>query len=102
MAEGTQAAQNGASASPNTLNGGVVEARTIDKIAKWTLADDEVMFDVLLEAKQRAGISHNGFTRDTWQDVAEAVTRFTTIGAKKDVENCKSRFQRVSFSCVLY
>ncbi len=64
--------------------------------AKWTLADDNSMFDVLLFAKESGDIAPSGhFKMQTWQDVTDAVAMSTTIGGRKDVENCKSRLQRV-------
>ena len=64
--------------------------------AKWTLADDEAMFDVLLYAKECSDVSQNGhFKIQTWQDVSDAVAVSTSVGGRKDVENCKSRLQRV-------
>lgn len=68
--------------------------------AKWTYADDENMFDVLLDAKEKGETNQNGFFKmQVWQDVADAVSRGTTIGGRKDVENCKSRWQRVELFC---
>ena len=68
--------------------------------AKWTYADDENMFDVLLDAKEKGETNQNGFFKmQVWQDVADAVSRGTTIGGRKDVENCKSRWQRVESFC---
>ena len=72
--------------------------------AKWTYADDENMFDVLLDAKERGETNQNGFFKmQVWQDVADAVSKGTTVGGRKDVENCKSRWQRVeSFNLLLF
>lgn len=64
--------------------------------AKWTLADDQSMLDVLLYAREVGDVAPNGhFKMQTWQDVTFAVAASTTGGGRKDVENCKSRLQRV-------
>ncbi|KLO10588.1 hypothetical protein SCHPADRAFT_892230 [Schizopora paradoxa] len=64
--------------------------------AKWTLADDQSMLDVLLFAREKGDIASNGhFKMQTWQDVVYTVAASTTAGGRKDVENCKSRLQRL-------
>ena len=64
--------------------------------AKWTLPDDQSMLDMLLYAREVGDVAPNGhFKAQTWQDVICAVAASTTSGARKDVENCKSRLQRV-------
>lgn len=64
--------------------------------AKWTLADDQSMLDVLLFARETGDVASNGhFKMPTWQDVTYTVAASTTAGGRKDVENCKSRLQRV-------
>lgn len=88
----------------HTISSGQVQGQSAQPekaatAAKWTLADDQSMFDILLFAKESGDVAPSGhFKSQTWQDVVDVVAMSTTIGGRKDVENCKSRLQRVELN----
>ena len=67
---------------------------------KWVAVEEATLMVVLLLEKVAGNSAETGFKPQVWKKVVDAIAGVTELVARKDVKQCKSRFQRVCLAHV--
>lgn len=69
--------------------------------AHWSDSDTDILVEVLLRERDTGRTVDNGFKPEVWKEAARLLENRNFVGGPKTPEACRSRWQRVSWRCIM-